>query len=217
MKKLFSTDAFSRNGFNSISEKTFFGSIAAFVIYGLLSTYFATFFAPAHLTTAMLIGVGLVIPIIGCFVAMNDNLPISFLGYNMITIPFGIVLGPVLNAYAPGVVANATLLTAGITVLMGFAGITYPSLFKSLGGVLFYSLLSLVIVRILGLFIPALNCGLIDYIAAGIFSLYIGYDMYRASVASRSVQSALHISVSLYLDIINLFTTLLSILGNDND
>ena len=80
------------------------------------------------------------------------------------------------------------------------------------------ALLGLVVVRLIAIFVPTLNSfGIIDYIAAGIFSLYIGYDMFRATEATRSVGSALKISVSLYLDIINLFTSLLSILGNDND
>jgi FtsH-binding integral membrane protein len=41
--------------------------------------------------------------------------------------------------------------------------------------------------------------------------------MFRATEATRSVGSALKIAVSLYLDIINLFVSLLSIFGNDND
>jgi FtsH-binding integral membrane protein len=218
MKNLFKTDAFSRSGFNSISERTFFGSLAGFVLYGLLATYFATFFAPASLSTLGLIGLGLVIPLIGCFVATSDNIGVSFLGYNMITIPFGLVLGPVLNQYAPNVVQNAALLTAMITGVMGLAGVTYPNFFRSIGSALFVALLGLVIVRVIAIFVPALNSfGIIDYVSAGIFSLYIGYDMFRATESTRDYGSALKIAVSLYLDIINLFMSLLSILGNDND
>jgi len=100
---------------------------------------------------------------------------------------------------------------------MGFAGITYPNLFRSMGGTLFYCLLGLVLVRILAIFIPGLNLTIIDYFSAGLFSLYIGYDMFRASEASRTFGSSLKIAVSLYLDILNLFMSILSILGNDND
>lgn len=218
MKSLFKTDAFSRTGFNQISERTFFGTLATFVLYGLFVTYFATFFAPASLSLGGLILLGLVLPLVGCFMAQSDNFGISFIGYNMITLPFGLVLGPVLNQYAPGVVQNAALLTAMITGFMGFAGITYPNFFRSIGSALFVALLGLLIVRVIALFVPALNAfGIIDYIAAGIFSLYIGYDMFRATEATRSVGSALKIAVSLYLDIVNLFLSILSILGNDND
>jgi FtsH-binding integral membrane protein len=218
MKGLFKTDAFQRTGFNQISERTFFGTLAGFVLYGLMATYFATFFAPASLSLVGLILIGLVLPIAGCFMAMSDNFGISFVGYNMITLPFGLVLGPVLNQYAPDVVQNAALLTAMITAVMGLAGVTFPNFFRSIGSALFVALIGLVVVRLIAIFVPTLNSfGIIDYIAAGIFSLYIGYDMFRATEATRSVGSALKIAVSLYLDIINLFTSLLSILGNDND
>lgn len=218
MKNLFKTDAFSRTGFNKISERTFFGTLAGFVLYGLLATYFATLFAPTSLSIGGLILLGLILPIAGCFMAMSDNFGISFVGYNMITLPFGLVLGPILNHYAPDVVQNATLLTAMITGVMGLAGVTFPNFFRSIGSALFVALLGLVVVRVIALFVPSLNdFGIIDYVAAGIFSLYIGYDMFRATEATRSVSSALKIAVSLYLDIINLFTSLLSILGNDND
>jgi FtsH-binding integral membrane protein len=218
MKGLFKTDAFQRTGFNQISERTFFGTLAGFVLYGLMATYFATFFAPASLSLVGLILLGLVLPIAGCFMAMSDNFGISFVGYNMITLPFGLVLGPVLNQYAPDVVQNAALLTAMITAVMGLAGVTFPNFFRSIGSALFVALIGLVVVRLIAIFVPTLNSfGIIDYIAAGIFSLYIGYDMFRATEATRSVGSALKIAVSLYLDIINLFTSLLSILGNDND
>lgn len=217
MKKIFETDAFSRSGFNSISERTFFGSLAGFVLYGLIMTYVATFFSPTSLSTLGLIGIGLVIPLIGCFIAMNDNIGISFIGYNMITIPFGLILGPVLSKYSPNVVENAVVITAIITGIMGFAGVTFPNFFRYIGSALFIALIGLVVVRILAIFIPALNFGFIDYIAAGIFSLYIGYDMFRASEATRTFGSALKIAVSLYLDIFNLFMSILSILGNDND
>jgi hypothetical protein len=218
MKGLFKTDAFQRTGFNQISERTFFGTLAGFVLYGLMATYFATFFAPASLSLVGLILIGLVLPIAGCFMAMSDNFGISFVGYNMITLPFGLVLGPVLNQYAPDVVQNAALLTAMITAVMGLAGVTFPNFFRSIGSALFVALIGLVVVRLIAIFVPTLNSfGIIDYIAAGIFSLYIGYDMFRATEATRSVGSALKIAVSLYLDIINLFTSLLSILENDND
>jgi len=59
--------------------------------------------------------------------------------------------------------------------------------------------------------------GIIDYISAGIFSLYIGYDMHRAHSIPKTLDNAIDVSLSLYLDIINLFLNLLSILQSDSD
>ena len=219
MKQLFNTDVFSRHGNSTISERTFMGSIAGFISYGLVLTYImARYFAPETPSIWFLIGVGLIIPLVGCFISSSDNLPISFLGYNLIVLPIGLCLGPLANFVEPQIIQDAALLTAIITGVMGFAGITYPNLFKNIGGVLFYSLLGLVVVRLLQMFIPTLqHLTIIDYIAAGIFSLYIGYDMYRSTTVARTTGNALHIAVSLYLDIINLFLNLVSIFSSDND
>jgi hypothetical protein len=202
--------------FSNLSEKTFYTSIAGFVGYGLLLTaMLATYVAPPIPSLGFMIICGLVLPLIGIFVAQNANPVVAFIGYNLVVAPMGLVLGPVANVYAPDVVANAAMITGMITGLMVIAGFTYPNLFKSLGGVLFYSLLGLLIIRILAIFIPALNFGFIDYLAAAIFSLYIGYDMYRASTIGRTWSNSIGVAVSLYLDIINLFLSILSI-GNDD-
>jgi len=63
------------------------------------------------------------------------------------------------------------------------------------------------------MFIPALRLGIIDYIGAGLFSLYIGYDMYRANHVAKTLDNAIDISIDLYLDIVNLFLFVLRILG----
>jgi FtsH-binding integral membrane protein len=221
MKKLLNIQSVFENGrsFSTMSEKTYYSSIAGMVGYGLILTAFlAAYVAPPIPSTLFMILCGLVLPIVGIFVSQSADPKIAFLGYNLIVAPMGLVLGPVANFYAPDLVINAAVITGITTGLMAFAGLTYPNLFKSLGGVLFYSLLGLVIVRLIAIFVPGLNSfGVLDYIAAGIFSLYIGYDMYRASTLGRTWGNVVGISVSLYLDIINLFLSLLSIFGGDND
>lgn len=221
MKKLLNIQSVFDNGrsFSTMSEKTYYSSIAGLVGYGLLLTAFlAAYVAPPVPSTLFMILCGLVLPIVGIFVSQSDNIPLAFFGYNLIVAPMGLVLGPVANFYSPDIVFNTAVLTAMITGLMLFAGLTFPNIFKSLGGVLFYSLLALVIIRIIAIFVPALNhFGILDYIAATIFSLYIGYDMYRASELGRTWNNIIGVAVSLYLDIINLFLSLLSILSTDND
>ena len=208
MKKLLNIQSVFDNGrsFSTMSEKTYYSSIAGLVGYGLLLTAFlAAYVAPPVPSTLFMILCGLVLPIVGIFVSQSDNIPLAFFGYNLIVAPMGLVLGPVANFYSPDIVFNTAVLTAMITGLMLFAGLTFPNIFKSLGGVLFYSLLALVIIRIIAIFVPALNhFGILDYIAATIFSLYIGYDMYRASELGRTWNNIIGVAVSLYLDIINL-------------
>ena len=56
-----------------------------------------------------------------------------------------------------------------------------------------------------------------SWIAAGLFSLYLGYDMYRSQQFPKTVRNAIRSSLDIYLDLANLFLRLLQILGKRND
>jgi FtsH-binding integral membrane protein len=133
----------------------------------------------------------------------------------MVLIPFGLIIGPKVNHYSEDVIRNAFTLTAIITFVMGMFGTVAPNFFSKLGAPLLLSLTMLVFVRIAQLFVPELaEFSIIDYIAAGIFSLYIGYDMYRANHVPKTLDNAVDISIDLYLDVVNLFLTLLRLSGS---
>jgi FtsH-binding integral membrane protein len=219
-----STGVFDRDGQDSISAQAFYFVIAIVLFWGLfgsaalayyaISIGFMTTYVPAN-PWIIVIGLGLVIPIIGILIAVkSDNALISFFGYNLIIVPFGFLLGPVVNQYQPDSVMHVFGVTAGIAFFMGLMGTIFPNFFSKIGYALLLALSGLVIVMIAQLFIPELRLGIIDYIGAGIFSLYIGYDMYRANAMPKTLDNAVDICVDLYLDIINLFLFLLKIMGN---
>ena len=56
-----------------------------------------------------------------------------------------------------------------------------------------------------------------DWIAAGLFSLYIGYDIYRSQQFAKTVDNAVDCALDIYLDVANLFIRLLQILGHRKD
>ncbi len=211
-------NVFERSGSSTMSARGFYGALGLIVAFGLwLSGLVSAEFTAWNpsIWTVLLVGLG--IPILGIVIATkSENPAISFLGYLMVAIPFGMLLGPTLNQYSPEVVHKAMLYTAATTLVMGTAGVMYPGFFSKIGGALFMALIGLVVVRVIGIFVPALgNMSIIDYIAAGIFSLYIGYDMYRASAMPHTLDNAVDTALSLYLDIINLFMSLLRIFGKD--
>lgn len=217
---LISTGVFEQtSGKDTISASLFYFCLALSLMWGLGATgYFAQYAISIGYTITnwfQFILIGLVIPIVGIFISVKSDNPLfSFFGYNLIVIPFGFLLGPALQKYSPDVIQQAAYATAGIAGFMGLMGTVFPNFFSKIGGALFMALLGLIVVRVLQIFIPALaGLGFIDYIAAGIFSLYIGYDMYRANTVPKTVDNAIDVSVELYLDIINLFLTLLRIFG----
>lgn len=204
------SNVWERTGDDSISRGTFYLVIGGVLTWGLfLTSLVAGQTAAWQPSTLTLLLVGLVIPIIGILISsFSDNWLISLGGFHLVVVPFGAMLGPVVAGYAetnPGLVSEAARMTALVTFVMGASGFMYPNFYRSIGGFLFVALFGLLVVMILGVFIPALQGDWVSYIAMGIFALYIGYDMHRASVMPATTDNAVDTCVALYLDIINFF------------
>jgi FtsH-binding integral membrane protein len=211
-----STGVFDRSGRDKISERAFFATLGAVLCYGFfLTAWIANATVAQNFNWLSFIIVGIVIPILGILIAVrSDNPIVSFIGYNMVVIPFGVILSPILHHYSPKVIQDTFLITGIDVVTMSLLATAYPKFFSRLGGALGMALVGLVVVRILQLFIPSLaGFTLIDWISAGIFSLYVGFDWYRATTVSKTYDNAVDIALDLYLDIINLFLSFLRILG----
>ena len=52
-----------------------------------------------------------------------------------------------------------------------------------------------------------------DWIAAGLFSLYIGFDLYRSQQFPKTLDNAVDCALDIYLDIANLFIRLLRVMS----
>lgn len=216
------TDVYERHGHDDLSRNAFYAVMGVVLTWGFVATYYVSSITqnmPFGLMETLFIG--LLIPIIGIVISMSENALISFVGFNMVVIPFGATLGPVLKVYGqidPTIVTEAASMTGAITVLMGLTGLAFPSFYRSIGGFLFVGLLALLGVMVLGFFIPALaGSTVVSYLAAGLFALYIGYDMHRASEIPATLDNAVDVCISLYLDIINLFLHLLRIVAASRD
>ena len=149
----------------------------------------------------------------------SDKPLFSFLGYNLVVLPFGLVISTLVEAYggpASSLVAYAFLYTLVITVGMTGAALAFPELFSKLGGVLLGVLVGLVLCELL-LLILRIPQTATDWIVAALFSLYIGYDVYRSQQFPRTVDNAVDCALDIYLDIANLFIRILSILAKKKD
>ena len=49
-----------------------------------------------------------------------------------------------------------------------------------------------------------------------IFSLYIGYDWYRAQAYPKTLDNAVDSAIDLYIDIVNLFLRILALMSRDD-
>ncbi len=213
----FSTKVWDRYGSDEMPRNAFYFVLGAILSWGFVLTMLvAKATANWHPNIIMLLIVGLGIPIIGIILsAVSKSAALSFIGFNMVVGGMSALLGPVLSAYQlaePGLVERAATLTAIVTAIMGVSGTLFPNFYRSIQGALFGALIALVVVSFLRPFIPAIaGVSIIDYIAAGIFALYIGVDMMRASEIPATLDNAVDVAVSLYLDILNLFLYILRI------
>ena len=214
-----SDSVYMRTGSSDMSRNAFYLTIGGILVWGFIATAFASSLTKAwepNIWVFLIVGLGL--PILGIVMSAKLGALGSFIGFNLVAIPFGLILGPVLAAYEvadPGVVGEAAILTAIVTGVMTVTGFLFPSFYSKIGGALFTALLVLLGVSVATLFMPELfHLTWIHYVAAGVFALYIGYDMYRASTMPATLDNAVDVSVSLYLDIINLFLRIMRIRKN---
>ncbi len=156
----------------------------------------------------------------GILISRASDKPLfSFLGYNMVVVPFGLVISTLVEAYGGPysyLVAYAFLYTLVITLGMTGAALAFPEMFSRLGGVLLGVLVGLVLCELLLLILRVPQTAT-DWIVAALFSLYIGYDVYRSQQFPKTVDNAVDCALDIYLDLANLFIRILSILAKRKD
>jgi FtsH-binding integral membrane protein len=143
----------------------------------------------------------------------SDNPLISFLGYNLVVIPFGLVINIVVSQYDPAIVLEAVRVTGMVTAGMMFLGTLFPSFFKKIIGALSIALLLVIVIEVIEIVFFKMHHGFLDWIVVMIFCGYIGYDWARANSIPKTVDNAVDSAAALYMDIINLFLRILRILG----
>ena len=209
-----------------ISDRVYNGVICAVLLWGLLINYLLcrnvgnyTNLFPNMSPLAFLIGY-FVVAIAGMLIAFKAQNPIiSFLGYNMVVIPFGLVISTLVEAYGgvrSSVVAYAFLYTVLIAVAMLATAITFPKLFEKIGGALGAVLIGLIVSEVF-LLIFRVPQQVTCWIAAGLFSLYLGYDIYRSQQYPKTIKNAVASALDIYMDLANIFIRILEILGKSKD
>lgn len=202
-----------------ISDKAYNGILIGVVLWGLIVNIVLCAVAGDFVNrinpVAFLIGY-FICAIVGILLSSRSQNPVvSFLGYNLIVVPFGLAIASVVQSYGgldSIVVRDAFIYTALITAGMLCAVVAFPELFKKLGGALAGCLIGLVLCEIV-LLIFRVPQVMTDWIAAGLFSLYIGFDIYRSQQFEKTVDNAVDCALDIYLDIANLFVRLLRIMA----
>lgn len=150
---------------------------------------------------------------------MSDNPKISLLGYAIVTGLFGLMLGPILSLYETSSILKVLVITGAVVVVLGAIGALIPDNLAPWGLWLFGGLLLVIgaqiIVPILGSFgLPVQGAMTwVDWIALVIFGGLVIFDLNRAVRLPYTHDNAIDSAVAIYLDFINIFIRLLSLMG----
>lgn len=200
------SDTLSRAMYNAV--------IIGLVLYGFLVNALMMYLVGDSLagldSPVVLIGY-LVCVLAGSFCTSSNKPALSFLGYNLIVVPIGVILSQTLPFYQH-VVMEAVLLTGSITAVMMALATIFPDWFLGMGRTLAVSLLASLIGN-LAAALMRLSTEPFAWIISIIFTLYIGFDLSRAQVYPKTLDNAIDSACDLYMDIINLFLRLLRILS----
>ncbi len=209
-----------------ISVQAYNGVIGIVLLWGLVINYLLcknvgsyTNIFPNMSPLAFVIAY-VVVAAIGIGITVKSKSPfISFLGYNLVVVPFGIVIATLVQTYggvdsAP--VTQAFLYTVLIAVAMVATVVVFPRAFEKLGRALGVALLALILCEVI-LLIFRLPQIWTSWLAAGLFSLYLGYDIYRSQQYPKTIKNAVASALDIYMDLANLFVRILQIIGNSKD
>ena len=203
-------------GIDKISTRQYNAILGGTLLYGFLVNILLVFVARNFFMqmNPIIFLVGYFIAVIAgsIVVSVSSNPAISFLGYNLICVPIGAVLAICVPEYPIDMIIAAIGTTAFVTVMMIGLGTIFKNFFSKIGTALIAGLFIGFIAELI-----AILCGyggdLFNWFFVILFSMYIGYDWYKAQSYTKTVDNAIDSAVDLYLDIINLFIRLLSILG----
>jgi modulator of FtsH protease len=149
---------------------------------------------------------------------LKDKSPLNLGLFYLFSFAEGLLLGLVVETYISsgmgGVVVNAAGTTAALVLgLSAYAWTTKRDL-SGMGGFLTIALFGVIIAGLVNIFLRAPMLYLVISAAtAVIFSGFLMYDMQRLRGAKGGTGDAIMFAIAIYLDIFNLFLSLLQILG----
>jgi modulator of FtsH protease len=149
---------------------------------------------------------------------VKDRTPLNLILLYTFAVLEGVFLGQVLDSYVrqglSRVVLDAAVVTAGVSLVAGGYGYTTKRDLTALGSILFIGLLVVIGASIVGIFLhlPALYTA-ISAAAALLFTGFLVFDLNRiARSGDVSTGDTVLLAVSVYVDVLNLFLALLSLL-----
>ena len=215
LKRLTSTDG------TPLTEGAYNVTIGLTLLWGLLLNVLTAVFLTPYIIQIdyRIILVGYLVLSFGCIaVVFKSHTPaISFLGFTGLAFVMGVLLTFFLTAYSASSIDSAFLATGIIVLSMMILSMFFPAFFLSLGRVLLFALIGSIVIELIGGLLLHLPLGIMDYVVVVIFAGYIGYDWAKAQAYPKTMDNAIDSAADIYVDIINIFIRVLSIIGKKDN
>jgi len=189
---------------------------------GFLFTAFGAYLAP------VLMGgfsyMGLFIVTFGLIFAINfatkRSPALALVLFYGFTLLMGVQVGPLIKAYlhVPGgtaVVFEAALTTAAGMFVMGLIAQVARFDYRKVYNYVFAALIGLIVLGVLSMFVHFISPGLYAWATLAIFSVLLLIDFMRLKDGAMGL-SPVQMSLSIYLDALNIFIALLQIFGSNS-
>ena len=222
--KLIEERQYLREGEEPLTDRQFNLVIGGVLLWGfLLNFLMVTMFGNQIMRVVdntnpfAFLGIYFVMVIAGSIMIGRSGAALSFVGYNLIALPIGVVVCACVDGIPVSIVQSALLVTAIVTLSMMILASLFPGFFLSMGRAIGVSLLVAIIAELVSMLVFRRDRIIYEWIFVGIFSMYIGYDWARANTCAYTLDNAVDLAASLYLDIINLFLRILEIMARSKD
>lgn len=172
----------------------------------VMNILFCIFFgrAAAQLPYGVVMIAYVILAFTGIIINTRSTKPIwSFLGYNLVVLPLGLVLSILIADAGADAVRETFQITAAVTAGMILLSNWKPEFFAKIGPCLLGSLI-LALLAELVTFLFNRSFEWMNVIVALVFCGYIGFDWARAQQRPSTADNAIDSACALYLDIINL-------------
>jgi FtsH-binding integral membrane protein len=150
--------------------------------------------------------------------AVRERDPLNLIVLYAATFTTGLIFGPVIKSYvgdgAGEVVFQAAAITGSMTVGLSTYALTTKRNLAGLQPYLFLALLGLIVAMVVNIFVGgSVMYGLISWAGAFLFSVLLVFDVNRTRYVADTMGNAVVITLSVFLDIVNLFMFVLRILN----
>ncbi|MGR5288680.1 Bax inhibitor-1 family protein [Vibrio maritimus] len=208
----------TNNGEQEVSSRLYNFTIGAVLCWGFWINWLMVGNIPVESIAAINPWVFFIGYFASCFFGVylfskSSNPLVSFVGYNFVVVPFGLIINLVVSRYDPSLVLSAIKVTGLVTGMMMLLGTIFPAFFQRIAGVLTTALVVVLVVELFQIFVLGIHQEWIDWAVVILFCGYIGYDWGRANQIPKTLDNAVDSAAALYMDIINLFLRILRIMG----